>query len=232
MSAKPLSHILSEYGLLSAEQEILADQYPSVRTTNSIDLLSDEPVVQFVNQLLRDATQQKVSDIHLETFSDYCRVRFRHDGLLRETTTLPSAFATRIMTRLKIMANLDITERRLPQDGRIHLQELAGIDCRISTCPALHGENIVCRLLQPSDTHITLNETGMTTLQLKQFRRALAQPQGLILVTGPTGSGKTATLYAALQHLNQPEKNILTVEDPVEIEMAGIRQVNVNTRIG
>ncbi len=193
----------------------------------------DEPVIQFVNQILEDAVKKQVSDIHIETFFSHCRIRFRLDGLLYETASLPPALATRVVTRLKIMANLDIAEKRIPQDGRFSFQhQKHSIDIRANTCPALHGENIVLRLLRHSSQQLPIDELGMTTQQLIDFQQVLQQPQGLILVTGPTGSGKTATLYSALQLLNQPDKNILTVEDPVEIELPGITQVAVNPRIG
>lgn len=190
---------------------------------------NDEPVIHFVNQLLNDAANKQVSDIHIETFSTYCRIRFRLDGLLYETATLPQTFSSRIITRLKIMANLDIAEKRLPQDGRFMFQH--NTDIRISTCPALHGENAVLRILRHASQQLPLAELGMNTQQLSDFQHALQKPQGLILVTGPTGSGKTATLYSALQILNQADKNILTVEDPVEIELPGVTQVNVNAKI-
>lgn len=192
----------------------------------------DEPVIQFVNQLLDDAVSKQVSDIHIESFADFCRIRFRRDGLLYETASLPQHFSTRIITRLKIMANLDIAEKRLPQDGRFTSQHHQKIDLRISTCPGLHGENMVLRLLRHSSTQLPMAELGMTPQQLADMLHALKRPQGLILVTGPTGSGKTATLYSALHCLNTTEKNIVTVEDPVEIEVAGIHQVHVNPRIG
>ncbi len=199
---------------------------------NADKSLNEEPVIQFVNQLLRDAVMKEVSDIHIETFAATCRIRFRRDGLLHETATLPHHLATRMVTRLKIMADLDITEKRLPQDGRFHFDHHPPLDFRVSTCPGLHGENIVLRLLQPSSQQFMLDSLGMSAQQLAAFQTALNQPQGLILVSGPTGSGKTATLYSALHHLNQPDKNILTVEDPVEIDVSGITQVNVNPRIG
>lgn len=196
------------------------------------DSLNDEPVIHFVNQLLSDAVNKLVSDVHIESFSTYCRIRFRRDGLLYETATLPQSFSVRIITRLKIMASIDIAEKRLPQDGRFIFQHHHNIDIRVSTCPGLHGENIVLRLLRHSSLQLPLDALGMTEQQLTDFQTALQRPQGLILVTGPTGSGKTATLYSALQCLNLPEKNILTVEDPVEIALPGITQVNVNAKIG
>jgi type II secretory ATPase GspE/PulE/Tfp pilus assembly ATPase PilB-like protein len=226
-----LSHILYEYGMMSVENSLLAESRNHTVKNNRHDEQPDEPVIQFVNQLLKHAVQQAVSDIHLESLKDCCRVRFRCDGLLFENAVLPLAFAGRVMTRIKIMANLDIAEKRLPQDGRLMFQPLA-LDFRVSTCPSLHGEKIVLRLLRHQLHQLSLSECGMSLRQQQQFLRALAEPQGLIIVTGPTGCGKTATLYSALQSLSHEEKNIMTVEDPVEIEMAGLTQVNVNPRIG
>lgn len=229
-----LSHILYEYGLLGTENAVLASDASQkiLDTALQDDLSNDEPVIQFVNRLLNDAVTQLVSDIHLESFIDSCRIRFRRDGLLYESARLPKHFALRIMTRLKIMAQLDISEKRLPQDGRLLFQHKEHIDLRISTCPGIHGEKIVLRILRHLARQHSLHELGMSARQCDIFEHALRQPQGLILVTGPTGSGKTATLYSALQILNQPEKNILTVEDPVEIDVNGMTQVPVNARIG
>src|SRR3990167_5199906 len=193
---------------------------------------SDEPVIEFVNQLLQDAISKEVSDIHIETFATVCRMRFRRDGLLYEAAILPPALALRVITRLKIMSNLDISEKRMPQDGRFSFQHQHHTDIRASTCPGLHGENIVLRILRHHAQHLPLEMLGMSPPQLTHFQKALSLPQGLILVTGPTGSGKTVTLYSALQQLNQPENNIMTVEDPVEIELSGVKQINVNPRIG
>lgn len=192
----------------------------------------DEPVVQFVDQLLRDAVHNEVSDVHFESFSSDCRVRFRRDGILYESVTLPPEFMLRVITRLKIMAQMDISEKRLPQDGRLQFQHEQTIHIRASTCPGLQGENMVLRLLRHSNLQFPLSELGMHPQQLNLFTDILQRPQGLILVTGPTGSGKTATLYSALHLLNTPEKNIVTIEDPVEIELPGVRQININQRIG
>lgn len=193
--------------------------------------LQDEPVIQFVRELLQDAANKSISDIHIENFTSDCRIRFRHDGLLQVMATLPLPIASRIITRLKIMANLDIAEQRLPQDGRFSYRYHHTLDVRVSTCPALHGENMVLRLLNHDNKQLSLAALGLSPQQLIRFEQAIQRPQGLILVTGPTGSGKTTTLYAALQQLNQPDKNILTIEDPVEIEVPGLTQVNVNTKI-
>ncbi len=196
----------------------------------------DEPLIEFVDKLIHDAIQKRVSDIHIEPYESSCRVRFRLDGLLYEAAQLPVHLAQRVIMRLKIMANLNIAEKRLPQDGRIQLSRRDGqsmrIDLRINTCPTLGGEKIVLRILNTQATQADINLLGLTAAQKELLISKLTAPQGLILVTGPTGSGKTMTLYAALNFLNQAEKNISTVEDPVEIELPDINQVNINPAIG
>jgi len=196
----------------------------------------EEPVIDFVDKLIHDAVQKRASDIHIEPYAEHCRVRFRLDGLLYEAAQLPVHLAERVIIRLKIMANLNIAEKRLPQDGRIQLSERAmqtvRIDIRINTCPTLFGEKIVLRILNTQATFARINMLGLTAAQEELLVNKLHAPQGLILVTGPTGSGKTLTLYAALNFINHPEKNISTVEDPVEIELACVNQVNINPRIG
>jgi type IV pilus assembly protein PilB len=192
----------------------------------------DEPVSELVNKLLSDAIEKQVSDIHIEPFTNHCRIRFRRDGLLYEAATIPPHLAHRVITRLKILSNLNIAERRLPQDGRFQLTEPFITDIRINTCPTLFGEKIVLRILNARNFKLEIERLGLTDEQKKIFISKLKQPQGLILVTGPTGSGKTITLYSALHFLNSIEKNISSVEDPVEIDFAGINQVNINSRIG
>ncbi|EKD69800.1 MAG: Type II secretion system protein E [uncultured bacterium] len=192
----------------------------------------DEPIINFVDQLLEEAIHQHVSDIHIESFENTCRIRFRHDGILQENISIPIHLAQRIMSRLKIMANLNITEKRIPQDGKIHFKKQGKIDIRINICPTLFGEKAVLRLFNSDHASLGINTLGMSKQQEEIFLQALSQPQGLILVTGPTGSGKTTTLYSALNHLNKIEKNISTVEDPVEIELPGVNQVNINPSIG
>lgn len=191
-----------------------------------------EVMADYVNQLLRDAIIKQASDIHIEPYDTYCRIRFRCDGLLIEIATIPLHFADRVITRLKIMAQMNIAERRLPQDGRMKSEFNKKIDIRVSTCPTLFGEKIVLRLLNNQTIPLAIETLGMTNEQQQLFLEKLQQPQGLILVTGPTGSGKTITLYSALQSLNHAEKNISSVEDPVEIELPGINQINANTKIG
>jgi type IV pilus assembly protein PilB len=193
---------------------------------------NDEPVIEFVDRMLQDAVEKQVSDIHIEPYEQFCRIRFRHDGLLSEAAQVPRHLATRLFARLKIMANLNIAERRMPQDGRFQLQKEKRMHVRMNISPTLYGEKIVLRLLNTMHIHHDTRSLGMTTEQLALFIEEINQPQGLILVTGPTGSGKTVTLYSALHYLNQIEKNISTIEDPVEIEVSGINQVSINPVIG
>jgi len=195
---------------------------------------NDEPLIRFVNETIQVAIQKKASDIHFEAYEKNCRIRFRQDGILYEFTTLPAPLAQRVAARLKIIAKLDISEKRIPQDGRykIQLNSNENIDIRVNSCPMLYGEKIVLRLLNSGANTRPINSLGFTEEQEKAFYSAIKKPQGLILVTGPTGSGKTVTLYAALKYLNTIEKNTSTVEDPVEINLDGINQVNVNNKTG
>lgn len=189
----------------------------------------DEPLVRFVDHLISHSLKQTASDIHIEPHEDKYRIRYRCDGILHETAEVPINLATRLVTRLKVMAKLDISERRLPQDGRFHSHQ---IDIRMSTCPTLFGEKVVLRLLDSNQISLNIDELGFNLSQKKLFIDKISQPQGLILVTGPTGSGKTVTLYSALQYLNNHQKNISTVEDPIEIQIKGINQVNIHSKIG
>lgn len=192
----------------------------------------DEPVTEFVTELIKDAINKKISDIHIEPYETYCRIRYRCDGLLLEAAHIPLHLFERISTRLKIMAQINIAESRLPQDGRIQLHWCKQIELRVSTCPTVFGEKIVLRLLSNQITSLNISALGLTESQQALLLSKLHAPQGLILVTGPTGSGKTITLYSTLHYLNHVEKNILSVEDPVEIELAGINQINTNEKIG
>lgn len=194
----------------------------------------DSPVTRFVNRLLYQAIEDDASDIHIEPFEDFCRIRFRQDGILHEVATPPIAMAARIAARLKVMARLDIAERRLPQDGRLRLQDELGqnVDFRVSSCPTLYGEKLVLRLLSTADNAPALDSLGFEPEQLLDYLAAIDRPHGMILVTGPTGSGKTVTLYSGLRRLNTSERNVLTVEDPVEINLPGVNQVGINPRAG
>lgn len=194
----------------------------------------DAPVVRFVNKVLLDAIGKGASDIHFEPYEQAYRIRFRLDGVLREVAAPPIGLAPRIAARLKVMSRLDIAERRLPQDGRIkmNLSRSRAIDFRVSTCPTLFGEKIVLRILDPGSARLGIDMLGYEDDQKALFLNAIHKPYGMVLVTGPTGSGKTVSLYAALNILNTQDRNISTVEDPVEIIVPGINQVNLNPRIG
>ncbi len=192
----------------------------------------DTPIVRFVNKMLLDAIKKSASDIHIEPYEKKLRVRFRVDGVLHELASPPVNLAARIAARVKILSRLDIAERRVPQDGRmkLRLSRNRSIDFRVSTLPTLYGEKTVIRLLDGSGAQLGLENLGFESFQKDNYLEAIKRPYGMILVTGPTGSGKTVTLYTALGMLNKPERNICTVEDPVEINMAGINQVNINER--
>ncbi|MDP6079276.1 MAG: type IV-A pilus assembly ATPase PilB [Arenicellales bacterium] len=196
------------------------------------DAESDTPVVRFVNKLLMDAIKLGASDIHIEPYEKRLRVRYRVDGVLHESASPPIALANRLVARIKILSRLDIAERRVPQDGRLKLagQRKTKIDFRVSTLPTVHGEKVVMRLLDSSGASLKLSDLGMEADQLVHYEAAVKKPYGMVLVTGPTGSGKTVSLYSALSMLNQPETNISTVEDPVEINLDGINQVAINER--
>jgi type IV pilus assembly protein PilB len=198
------------------------------------DLTDEAPIVRFVNKILLDAIKLGVSDIHVEPYEKSYRIRYRTDGILRDASRPPLQLANRISSRLKIMSQMDISERRLPQDGRIKMKisPSRAIDFRVNTLPTLWGEKIVLRILDPGSAQLGIDALGYEEDQKELFMNALSQSQGLILVTGPTGSGKTVSLYTGLNILNTEERNISTAEDPVEINLEGINQVPVNARIG
>ena len=196
--------------------------------------IDDAPIVRFVNKVMVDAIKKGASDIHFEPYEKHFRIRLRQDGVLAEIARPPVALAGKVAARLKVMARLDIAERRIPQDGRIKmkLSKNRAIDFRVNTCPTLFGEKVVCRLLDPSSAQLGIDALGYEEGQKKLYLDMLAKPYGMILVTGPTGSGKTVSLYTGLNILNTADRNISTAEDPVEINMAGINQVNVNPKVG
>jgi len=198
------------------------------------DAADDTPIVRFVNKVLLDAIKQGASDIHFEPYEKDYRVRFRTDGILHEIVKPPRNLAPRLAARLKVMSQMDISERRIPQDGRIQmkLSKKRAIDFRVNTLPTMYGEKIVLRILDPSSAQMGIDALGYEADQKALYLEALEKPQGMILVTGPTGSGKTVSLYTGLGILNQPERNISTAEDPVEINMPGINQVLVNPKVG
>jgi type IV pilus assembly protein PilB len=196
--------------------------------------IDDAPVVRFVNKVMLDAIKRNASDIHFEPYEKYYRIRLRQDGVLTEIARPPAALAMKVAARLKVMARLDIAERRVPQDGRIKLRlsKNRAIDFRVNTCPTLFGEKVVCRLLDPSSAQLGIDALGYEEEQKQLYLANLAKPYGMILVTGPTGSGKTVSLYTGLNILNSIDRNISTAEDPAEINVPGINQVNVNNKVG
>ncbi|EOD80466.1 Type IV fimbrial assembly, ATPase PilB [Grimontia indica] len=199
------------------------------------DLFSDDaPVSRYIQQVLMDAVRKQASDIHFEPFEQSYQIRFRLDGILQTHSTPPAGISRRLSTRLKIIAKLNIAERRLPQDGRIklNLSEDKSIDMRVSTLPTLWGEKVVLRILDGGSVALDINSLGYSAQQKQDYLNALNRPQGMILMTGPTGSGKTVSLYTGLKYLNTADRNISTAEDPVEINLPGINQVNINNDIG
>ena len=196
--------------------------------------VDETPIVRFVNKVLLDAIKRGASDIHVEPYEKIFRIRFRVDGVLEEVVHPPLNMATRLTARIKVMSRMDISERRVPQDGRIKLKlsKTKAIDFRVNTCPTLFGEKTVLRILDPSSAQLGIDALGYEPEQKQLYMDALANPYGMILVTGPTGSGKTVSLYTGLNILNEPGTNISTAEDPAEINLAGINQVNVNPKAG
>jgi type IV pilus assembly protein PilB len=198
------------------------------------DDVEDAPIVRFVNKVLLDAIKKGASDIHFEPYEKSYRIRLRLDGYLKEIANPPVQLAVKLAARLKVMSRLDIAERRVPQDGRIKMRisKNRAIDFRVSTCPTLFGEKIVARILDPSSAMLGIEALGYEQTQKDLYLQALAQPHGMILVTGPTGSGKTVSLYTGLNILNKEDTNISTAEDPAEINLPGVNQVNVNPKVG
>ncbi|MEW6444608.1 MAG: type IV-A pilus assembly ATPase PilB [Pseudomonadota bacterium] len=213
----------------------IADDNTQAAAVSEADV-SDAPVVKFVNSILMQAIQKGASDIHFEPYEYTFRVRFRIDGELVETVSGPQlkAMADRLVARVKVMSRMDIAERRVPQDGRIKLQvsKTRAIDFRVNSCPTLFGEKVVLRILDPSSAKLGIDALGYEPFQKELYLNALKKPYGMILVTGPTGSGKTVSLYTGLNILNTQDRNISTAEDPAEINMPGVNQVNVNPKVG
>ncbi|MFB9374175.1 type II secretion system ATPase GspE [Algimonas porphyrae] len=218
---------------LGAPQDLsaLADGLP--RTSDLLDSSDDAPIIRLINGVLQEAIRSRASDIHIEPYEERLAVRFRIDGTLSEALSLPARLAPALTSRVKVMSRLDIAQKRIPQDGRfsLNLGERA-IDLRVSTLPSRHGERVVMRILEKDNQRMALEELGMDPAVQDTFANALARPNGIILVTGPTGSGKTTSLYAALSRLNDGSRNILTVEDPVEYALDGIGQTQVNNAVG
>lgn len=208
----------------------LADEIPEA--SDLMDAEDDAPVIRLINAILSQAVRDQASDVHIETFEDNLVVRYRIDGVLSEVLSPKRMLAPLLISRLKVMAKLDIAEKRVPQDGRISVK-IAGhaIDIRLSTIPSAHGERIVLRLLDKQAGQLQLNQLQMNAQVHDDFKRGLVSSHGIILVTGPTGSGKTTTLYAGLTHINESTRNILTIEDPIEYMLRGVGQTQVNTKV-
>ncbi|HTZ63395.1 MAG TPA: ATPase, T2SS/T4P/T4SS family [Solirubrobacteraceae bacterium] len=243
VAVAPPDDIATLIGRLDKFEDVVADSDRELReiqeeegTAEVVDLhetADDAPVVKLVNQIVAQAVERGASDIHLAPDGHEVRVRFRVDGVLQDITTIPRRMAPGVISRVKIMAELDIAERRLPQDGRVGLSiDGRHIDLRVVTLPSVHGESIVLRVLDKSSAVVELDKLGMAPPEHERFERAFHEAHGAVLVTGPTGSGKSTTLYAALAKLNTPEKNIITVEDPVEYEIDGLTQVQISTKVG
>ena len=210
------------------------DDGVSAASSDNDSVGDDTPVVRFVNKVLLDAINKGASDIHFEPYEKQYRVRFRQDGVLREVASPPVQLALKIAARIKVMSKMDISERRIPQDGRIKmkLSKTKAIDFRVNSCPTLFGEKIVLRILDSSSAMLGIEVLGYEDEQRKLYEAALSKPYGMILVTGPTGSGKTVSLYTGLNILNTEDRNISTAEDPAEINLYGVNQVNMNAKVG
>jgi type IV pilus assembly protein PilB len=235
LSPLTMADVLSEVEAEAAEVEVLEGQDISAHVDlNELRSSADQvPVVRLVNSILLDAIKRGASDVHMDPSEHTFRIRFRVDGILHEVMTPPKRVEPAVVSRLKIMANLDIAERRLPQDGRVKLRQSGReVDFRMSVLPSLFGESVTLRILDKSALKVDLTQLGFEQASLDEFRKAIQSPNGLILITGPTGAGKTTTLYSALNAVNSPDRNIVTVEDPVEYELPGITQVQVNEEIG
>jgi len=227
-SADSLAEVMRD---MEDDLEIVEEEEEELGLSEAQD--EDAPVVKLVNSLIADAVGKGASDIHIEPFEKKLRVRFRIDGVLHEMMSPPYKMKGAITSRLKIMAELDIAEKRVPQDGRIKIRiGEKKIDLRVSTLPTIFGEKIVMRILDKSNLEIDLTKLGFQPASLERFLKAIESPYGMVLVTGPTGSGKTTTLYSALNKINEPHHNIMTAEDPVEYNLDGINQVNVHEEIG
>ena len=214
--------------------DISSDEDRTKSKSDGEEGVNEAPIVKFVNKILMDAINIGASDIHIEPYEKSYRIRYRQDGMLREVASPPLALSARIAARVKILSRLDIAERRVPQDGRMKLRisKNRAIDFRVSTLPTLFGEKIVMRILDPTSATLGVEKLGFEPEQKRLFLEAVERPYGMVLVTGPTGSGKTVSLYTAVHILNTPDRNISTAEDPVEINLAGINQVNMNDKAG
>ncbi|MEA3186898.1 MAG: type pilus assembly protein PilB [Chthoniobacter sp.] len=232
-ASQAMENMLKEAASTTTEAEVVSNKREDIDLDRLAHESEDAPVIKIVNLILVQALKEKASDIHIEPFEKTLKLRYRVDGALIEASSPPKSLQLPIASRIKILAGLDIAERRLPQDGRFRIR-VSGkeVDLRISVLPTVHGEKIVIRLLDKSALSGSIDQLGMDEYTLAQFRKAIDAPHGMILVTGPTGSGKTTTLYTVLQELNNPDYNIVTVEDPIEYQLAGVNQVAVKSDIG
>ncbi len=235
-NASAITEVISAMEEGASDLEVLGEDSESLRPVDVFELkdsAEEAPVVRLVNLILSDAIRREASDIHLEPYEKVFRVRYRIDGILHEMMTPPKRLEPAMISRVKIMANLDIAERRLPQDGRIKLRYAnREIDLRVSTLPTIFGEKTVLRILDKESLKLDLGQLGFDPWSLEQFNKAIHIPYGMVLITGPTGSGKTTTLYSAIHALNVPDINIMTAEDPVEYNLKGVNQVHVYEEIG
>jgi type IV pilus assembly protein PilB len=217
----------------AAMQAATEDAQDDTELSKIADLVEDAPIIKFVNLLVNQAVQDRASDIHVEPTETDLRIRFRIDGVLHEVMHSPRSIQGGVISRLKVMADINIAERRIPQDGRISMKANGrGIDLRVATLPTVYGEKVVMRILDKGHAVLSLDELGFLPETLARFEESYRKPYGTILVTGPTGSGKSTTLYATLNQLNEPHRNIITVEDPVEYRLAGINQMQINPKAG
>lgn len=222
--------LMEDIGADSDDFFSLAEELP--QSEDLLESEDDAPIIKLINAMLGEAIKEGASDVHIETFEKTLSIRFRVDGVLREVLSPSRKLSPLLISRVKVMAKLDIAEKRVPQDGRISLR-IGGrsVDVRVSTMPSSHGERVVMRLLDKNATRLDLHSLGMTGQNQENFRHLIERPHGILLVTGPTGSGKSTTLYAGLQELNSSERNILTVEDPIEFDIDGIGQTQVNPKV-
>lgn len=240
--ARRIDHEFSPLAQATQGLAHLAEQYntrPTADTDASYALAAadgepEQPVIQFINQILLEAVERRASDIHFEPAENAYRIRMRQDGILYDMVSPPAHMGAHLTARLKVMARLDLAERRLPQDGRIQLNPVgpSRLDLRIATCPTLHGEKVVVRLLDPQQARLGMDSLGYEPDQQAIFENAIHKPQGMVLITGPTGSGKTVSMYTALHRLNTTDRNISTAEDPAEIKLPGINQISISPQIG
>ncbi len=233
-----IQNILDEYyGIVGSLEDIVKavdrEKFTEIEDKDLAEAAEETPIIKLVNYIILQAVKDKVSDIHIEPELELSRVRYRIDGMLHEANNIPKKLHRAVVSRIKILSQLDIAESRIPQDGKVRMRVSgADLDIRVSTFPTIHGENVVMRLLMKSSVLLGLKELGFASRYLEGFNKLIRKPNGIILVTGPTGSGKTTTLYAALSTINSIEKNIITVEDPVEYELPLIRQMQVNPKAG